>query len=67
MWHHEHFFKEVKGGVEMTDEVTYVLPFGIFGEMGHNLFIKKQLKDIFDYRFKRVEEIFKVKTESVKV
>jgi len=59
MWHHEHFFKELEGGVEMTDEVTYVLPFGMLGEMGHGLFIKKQLKDIFDYRCKRVEEIFR--------
>lgn len=58
MWHHEHFFKEVENGVEMTDEVTYVLPFGIFGRIGHGLFIKKQLEGIFDYRFKKVEEIF---------
>jgi len=58
MWHHEHFFKEVKDGVEMTDEVTYVLPFGILGRLGHSLFIEKQLKAIFDYRFKKVEDLF---------
>jgi ligand-binding SRPBCC domain-containing protein len=27
LWHHQHHFKEVEGGVEMTDIVHYKLPF----------------------------------------
>ncbi|MEF3254071.1 MAG: SRPBCC family protein, partial [Deferribacterales bacterium] len=26
-WHHQHIFKEVDGGVEMTDLVHYILPY----------------------------------------
>src|SRR5687767_5893746 len=29
LWHHQHRFKEVDGGIEMTDEVSYAIPFGI--------------------------------------
>jgi ligand-binding SRPBCC domain-containing protein len=58
MWHHQHHFKEVDGGVEMTDLVHYKLPFWFFGDIANGLFVKAQLKEIFDYRFKKVEEIF---------
>ena len=58
MWHHKHFLKEVPGGVEMTDVVHYKAPFGIFGKIADDLFIKKQLKTIFDFRYKKMEELF---------
>ena len=32
LWHHRHHFYEIKGGVKMTDEVNYKLPFGVFGD-----------------------------------
>jgi ligand-binding SRPBCC domain-containing protein len=56
MWHHEHHFKEVEEGIEMTDIVSYELPFGILGRMMHPLLVRKKLDEIFDYRFKAVEE-----------
>jgi len=58
LWHHQHHFREVEGGVEMTDIVHYKLPLGILGDIAHAIFVKKQLKGIFDYRFKIVEEMF---------
>lgn len=58
IWHHEHHFKEVQGGVEMTDIVSYELPFGILGKMAHPLVVKKKLDQIFAYRFKIVDELF---------
>jgi len=58
LWHHQHHFREVEGGVEMTDIVHYKLPLGILGDIAHALFVEKQLKGIFDYRFKIVEEMF---------
>ena len=58
IWHHEHHFKEVQGGVEMTDIVSYELPFGILGKMVHPLLVKKKLDQIFAYRFKIVDELF---------
>lgn len=58
MWHHEHHFKAVEGGVEMTNIVSYSLPFGILGKLAHRLFVRKQLEGIFDYRFQEVEKRF---------
>lgn len=58
MWHHQHHFTETATGVEMTDIVHYKLPFWFLGDIANTLFVKKQLKEIFDYRFKVVEEMF---------
>ena len=58
IWHHEHHFKVVDGGVEMTDIVSYEIPFGIFGKIAHPIVVKKKLEEIFAYRLKAVEEIF---------
>jgi ligand-binding SRPBCC domain-containing protein len=61
IWHHEHHFKEVEGGVEMTDIVSYVIPLGILGKIAHPFIVKKKLEEIFAYRFKKVDEIFNQK------
>jgi ligand-binding SRPBCC domain-containing protein len=53
-WHHTHFFKEVKEGVEMTDVVHYKLPLGFAGRLGKG-FVKRQLENLFDYRYKVLE------------
>ena len=58
MWHHQHHFKVIEGGVEMTDIVHYKLPLWFLGDIANALFVKKQLQQIFDYRFKKVEELF---------
>lgn len=58
IWHHEHHFKEVPEGIEMTDIVSYEIPMGFLGRMMHPIIVKKKLEEIFDYRFKRVDEIF---------
>ena len=58
LWHHQHHFREVPGGVEMTDIVHYKIPLWILGDIANALFVRKQLQGIFDYRFKKVEELF---------
>ncbi len=58
MWHHQHFFREVDDGVEMTDIVHYKNPFGIIGSMFDPLITKPRLKMIFDYRREKIMEIF---------
>lgn len=50
LWHHQHHFKEVTCGVEMTDLVHYKIPYWFLGDMANRLFVQKQLKEIFDYR-----------------
>lgn len=56
-WHHSHKFVEVEDGTIMYDEVSYALPFGLIGRLVHALFVKRQLKHIFDYRSEVIEEI----------
>ena len=58
MWHHEHKIEEIEGGVLMSDIVSYKPPMGILGSIANSLLIKKQLKEIFDFRQKAVEEMF---------
>lgn len=58
LWHHQHHFKEIEGGVAMTDIVHYRNPFWILGDIANELFVKKQLKNIFKFRFTKVEELF---------
>jgi len=58
LWHHQHFVEEIEGGVLMRDIVTYQPPFGFLGAMVNSIVIRKKLEEIFDYRFKAVEEKF---------
>ena len=46
-WHHQHRFKPVEGGVEMTDVVHYKLPLGFLGGLANGVFVRNQLNQIF--------------------
>lgn len=58
LWHHQHHFKAIEGGVEMTDIVHYRLPLWILGDIANSLFVQSQLQGIFDYRFFATEQKF---------
>jgi len=58
LWHHKHFLREIPGGVEMEDLVHYKLPFGFLGSLVHPFLVKPKLKEIFDYREKKLVELF---------
>lgn len=58
LWHHKHFIKPIEGGVEMVDIIDYKVPFGFLGDIANSILVKKQLQHIFDYRFKKVEELY---------
>lgn len=58
MWHHQHHFKVLDGGVEMTDLIHYKIPGWFLGDIANSLFVRNQLKSIFTYRFQKVEELF---------
>lgn len=58
LWHHQHHFKQVQGGVEMTDIVHYKVPFGFLGDIANSILVEKKLKEIFDFRFMVVEKRF---------
>lgn len=58
LWHHEHHFKEVESGVKMTDIVSYRPPLGFIGRMVEPVIVRPQLKKIFNYRWRKLIEIF---------
>lgn len=58
LWHHQHHFREITGGVEMTDLVHYTVPFGIFGDLANAFFVRRRLEGVFLYRREKVEAIF---------
>lgn len=57
-WHHRHLFKEIPGGVEVTDIIEYKIPFGFFGKMLDMLLIHSRLEYVFAYRRRKIGEIF---------
>lgn len=60
LWHHEHHFKEIKGGVLMTDILHYAIPFGPIGRLANELVVDKRVRKVFDYREKAVNDLFGV-------
>ncbi|MEI6061502.1 MAG: SRPBCC family protein [Bacteroidota bacterium] len=58
LWHHEHHFKEVEGGVEMHDILYYCVPFGFLGRLADLVFVKNKVSSIFTFREKRILELF---------
>jgi ligand-binding SRPBCC domain-containing protein len=57
-WHHKHFFEASGNGVKMTDVVHYALPLGFLGRIMNYLLVKNKLKEIFDYRCAKVDQLF---------
>jgi ligand-binding SRPBCC domain-containing protein len=58
IWKHTHYFEEENGGIMMTDEVNYQLPFGIIGSLLHRLLIRSKIESIFEYRRTTLTKIF---------
>jgi ligand-binding SRPBCC domain-containing protein len=60
LWHHEHHFKEIKGGVLMTDILNYAIPYGVIGRLSNKLLVSKEINKIFTYREQAINEMFGV-------
>jgi ligand-binding SRPBCC domain-containing protein len=58
LWHHQHHFKEIPGGVNMVDTVNYALPYAFIGRIAHSISVKKELEIMFKYRKAKIEELF---------
>ena len=58
LWHHKHFIKAINNGVEMEDIIDYKVPFGWLGQLVHPVLVKPKLEEIFNYRTKKLEELF---------
>jgi|TARA_B110000879_G_scaffold38994_1_gene54581 ligand-binding SRPBCC domain-containing protein len=58
LWHHKHFIRPIENGVEMEDIIDYKIPFGTLGRLAHPIIVKPKLNEIFDYRQKKLIELF---------
>lgn len=58
MWHHEHHFEENEKGVLMTDIVHYKLAWYKGGSITNALIVKNQVNGIFEYRNKKIADLF---------
>ena len=58
LWHHQHHFKAIEGGVLMTDILDYAIPYGPIGRLANAIFVGKQVIEIFDYRVGAIERLF---------
>jgi ligand-binding SRPBCC domain-containing protein len=58
LWHHQHHFKQVEGGVLMTDIVNYAIPYGFIGRIANRLLVEKKLKNVFNYREEVIAHLF---------
>ena len=58
LWHHKHFIREIKGGIEMEDIVDYKIPFGLLGRLIHPILVAPKLKEIFNYRREKLINLF---------
>lgn len=57
-WHHQHHFTAVEGGVLMEDILNYKVPLGFLGNIADAVFVKNEVKGIFEYRKKILTSMF---------
>jgi len=51
LWEHTHEFEEDGAGATMIrDRVRYSIPFGLLGEIADRALVRRDLRQIFDYR-----------------
>lgn len=55
LWEHFHTFEEIDGGTLVSDQVNYR---AIGGAIVHSLFVKSDLRKIFEFRQQRMLELF---------
>ncbi|MBK8792794.1 MAG: SRPBCC family protein [Holophaga sp.] len=59
LWHHTHTFEDLpSGGTRITDRVRYRAPFGILGRLVTELFLRRDVEGIFDYRKRAIGNLF---------
>jgi ligand-binding SRPBCC domain-containing protein len=57
-WHHCHTFEEAGSGATLIrDRVDYGLPLGPLGSIAYHLFVERSLRDIFDFRERKLAEL----------
>ncbi|MFD2144624.1 SRPBCC family protein [Mucilaginibacter antarcticus] len=60
LWHHEHHFEEIKGGVNMKDILYYAIPYGAIGKLANSILVANEVNKIFTHREQAINEMFGV-------
>jgi len=61
LWIHTHTFEAVGNKTKITDNVDYDLFGGPFKILVHSLYIRKNLESIFNYRSRKINQLFNKK------
>jgi ligand-binding SRPBCC domain-containing protein len=64
-WQHQHHFEAVSGGIKMTDEISYAVPFGWIGQLANVVFVQRELNTIFDYRYAVLKTYFEKENQEM--
>ena len=59
LWEHTHTFEPVAGGTVLKDRIRYAIPYGPLGWLAHVVFVRRDLRRIFDYRRDAVAELLR--------
>lgn len=57
-WRHVHSFTQHEGGTLVADRVDYAVPGGPLAPLIHKTFVKRDIRRIFEYRRRKLREIF---------
>lgn len=57
-WHHQHHFSKIENGILMRDILHYAIGYGPIGKIANAVTVHKKINAIFDFRFKKVVEVF---------
>jgi ligand-binding SRPBCC domain-containing protein len=49
-WRHEHSLRDVAGGTQVRDHVSFRSPLGPLGRVADALFVKRSIEELFDHR-----------------
>ncbi|MFK7749297.1 MAG: cell division protein [Kordia sp.] len=55
-FHHEHMFKEKENGTEMIDNLSYEVPYGIFGKIFNYFILKSYLTTFLRERNQHIKQ-----------
>lgn len=58
LWNHEHSFIADRNQTIVGDRVTYALPFGWIGNLAHQLGVRRDVEQIFDFRAQALRRLF---------
>lgn len=58
LWHHTHEFEPYEGGTLIRDRVRYALPLGVLGDLLAHGRVARDLRAIFAFRRKKIDELF---------